>query len=454
MNPFNPRTLKQILRHEIVSTSLTQLANLLDTSFQIIDEQGKTLAGNEQLIDENRVAIRYADSPIAWLIAPQHATVLATALEGMIALEMEKKAVAADGVQMYREINMLFHLHESVEANLNLNEVCNSLIGEVCRLINCEASLIFLAESNQLQLAAGSTQRHRAMQAVDAGIIGHIYTSGVADIFNQVAKSPCFDGETDYPAMMCAPLKTSDNRIGILVAAGNGPFSANDLKLLTTLASHGAIVLRNAQLYTELHDMFQSTVSVLAETIEKRDPYTAGHTQRVTDYSVMIAQHLGLPLSDVSNLRLSAILHDVGKIGVRDHILLKTTPLEPDEVEKMKQHTEHGADILNCSQLLHSIVDGVRYHHERFDGQGYNHGISGLEIPLHARIIAVADAFDAMTTDRPYRIGMDFPTAIAEIKKGAGSQFDPAIVNAFLVSLASELASVSNSQNQSGIADE
>jgi len=168
----------------------------------------------------------------------------------------------------------------------------------------------------------------------------------------------------------------------------------------------------------------------------------------------MIAQHLGLPLADISNLRLSAILHDVGKIGVRDHILLKSTPLEPDEVEKMKQHTEHGADILNCSQLLHSIVDGVRYHHERFDGQGYNHGISGLEIPLHARIIAVADAFDAMTTNRPYRRGMDFPTAIAEIEKGAGSQFDPAIVNAFLVSLASELASVSNSQNQSGIADE
>jgi HD-GYP domain-containing protein (c-di-GMP phosphodiesterase class II) len=454
MNSFNPRTLKQILRHEIVANSLMQMAQQLGTAFHIIDQQGKTLAGDEQLFNENRVAIRFAHDTIAWLIAPQHASILATSLEAMIALEMEKKSVAADGVQMYREINMLFHLHESVEANLNLSEVCNSLIGEVCRLINCEASLIFLAESNQLQLAAGNSLKHRAIQDIDAGIIGQIYTSGVADIFNQVARAPCFDGETDYPAMMCAPLKTSDNRIGILVAAGSGPFSANDLKLLTTLASHGAIVLRNAQLYTELHEMFQSTVSVLAETIEKRDPYTAGHTQRVTDYSVMIAHQLGLPLNDISNLRLSAILHDVGKIGVRDHILLKTTQLEPDEVEKMKLHTEHGADILNCSQLLHNIVDGVRYHHERFDGRGYNHGISGLDIPLHARIIAVADAFDAMTTDRPYRLGMDFPTAIGEINNGAGSQFDPAIVEAFLVSLTTQLTAISDLSNQTGIPDE
>jgi len=450
MSPFNQRTLRQILRHEIVSTSLYQLAQQLDTAFHIIDEQGKTLTGDAQLFDAHRVPVRYGGNTIAWLISPQHATVLATALEGMLALEMEKKAVAADGLQMYREINMLFHLHESVEANLNLSEVCNSLIGEVSRLIHCEASLIFLAESNQLQLAAGDPLRHRAILSVDTGIIGHIYSIGVADIFNKVTHSPHFAGETDYPAMMCAPLKTSDNRIGILVAAGSGPFSANDLKLLTTLASHGAIVLRNAQLYTELQDMFQSTVSVLAETIEKRDPYTAGHTQRVTDYSVMIAQQLGLPPSDISNLRLSAILHDVGKIGVRDHILLKTTPLEPDEVEKMKQHTEHGADILNCSQLLHSIVDGVRYHHERFDGKGYNHGISGLEIPLHARIIAVADAFDAMTTDRPYRRGMNYSSAIEEIKKGAGSQFDPVMAEAFLISL----ATVSDSQTQTGIADE
>jgi putative nucleotidyltransferase with HDIG domain len=200
--------------------------------------------------------------------------------------------------------------------------------------------------------------------------------------------------------------------------------------------------------------MFQSTVSVLAETIEKRDPYTAGHTQRVTDYSIMIAQNLGLPLNDISNLRLSAVLHDVGKIGVRDHILLKTTQLEPDEIEKMKQHTEHGADILNCSQLLHTIVDGVRFHHERFDGRGYNHGISGLDIPLHARIIAVADAFDAMTTDRPYRRGMDFPTAILEIKKGAGSQFDPAIVDAFLASLPTGLSSMSDLMNHTGSPNE
>lgn len=210
------------------------------------------------------------------------------------------------------------------------------------------------------------------------------------------------------------------------------------------------MVLRNAQLYTELQDLFQSTVSVLAETIEKRDPYTAGHTQRVTNYSVMTAEFLGLSQKEISDLRLSAILHDIGKIGVRDHILLKPAALEHGEFEQMMRHTEHGADILNHSRLLRSIVDGVRYHHERFDGTGYNHGLRGYDIPLHARIISVADAFDAMTTDRPYRRGMDLATAVGEIRKGAGSQFDPAIVDAFLTTLISRTRLEQDATGQTG----
>jgi len=451
MTLLTPRSLRQILRHEIVQRCLRQLAEQLATSFRIVDEQGATLAGDAALNDSNRVPVLFSGDTVAWMIAPQHAQVLATTLEGLIALEMEKKAVAADALEMYREINLLFHLHEVVGTNLNLLEACNSLIGEVQRLVKCDASMIFLVEEDKLQVAAGNTTRHNESIPSGAGIVGHVFTRGQADIFNHVEDAPHYAGETDYPAMMCAPLETDDTRLGILVAAGNGPFSANDLKLLITLASHGAIVLRHAQLYTELHELFQSTVSVLAETIEKRDPYTAGHTQRVTDYSVMTAEFLGLPEKDLNDLRLSAILHDVGKIGVRDHILLKPSRLDQNEMEQMKRHTEHGADILNHSRLLHSIVDGVRFHHERYDGKGYNYGLQGLNIPLHARIIAVADAFDAMTTDRPYRKGMDAATATLEISKGAGTQFDPDIVDAFLTTFAARSQSVSKAAGQTGI---
>lgn len=453
MTLMNPRSLRQILRHEIVQHCLHQLAERLTTPFRIVDEQDATLAGDEALHDKNRVPVLFAGNTIAWMIAPQHAEVLAATLEGLIALEMEKKAVAADALEMYREINLLFHLHEVVGTNLNLAEACNSLVGEVQRLVKCDASMIFLVEGDKLRVAAGSTPRHNELLPNDAGIVGHVYTHGQADIFNHVDDASHFTGETDYPAMMCAPLKTDDTRLGILVAAGNGPFSANDLKLLITLASHGAMVLRHAQLYTELHELFQSTVSVLAETIEKRDPYTAGHTQRVTDYSVMTAEFLGLPKKDLNDLRLSAILHDVGKIGVRDHILLKPTRLDQDEMEQMKLHTEHGADILNHSRLLHAIVDGVRFHHERYDGKGYNHGLQGLGIPLHARIIAVADAFDAMTTDRPYRKGMDTATATLEISKGAGTQFDPVIVDAFLTTMAARTQPTPEAASPTGISE-
>lgn len=452
MNLFKRHTLRQILRHDIVQRSMNRLADLLGTSFRIDDEQGTTLAGEATLGEDSRVAVLFENNTVAWIIAPQHGEALAAALAGLIALEMEKKALAVDALEMYREINLLFHLHESVDASLNLGEVCNSLIGEVRRLINCDAGMLFLVDEEQLRVKAGSTPRHRETLPAGVGIAGHIFASGDADIFNHVERSPYFVGETDYPAMMCAPLKMGDTRLGVMVAAGVGPFSANDLKLLITLASHGTIVIRNAQLYTELHDLFQSTVSALSETIEKRDPYTAGHTQRVTDYSVMTAQLLGLTEKDINNLRLSATLHDIGKIGVRDQILLKSTFLEQDEIEQMKRHTEHGADILNSGRLLHTIVDGVRYHHERFDGTGYNHGLLGYNIPLHARIIAVADAFDAMTTDRPYRKGMDFSSAILEMRKGAGSQFDPAIVDAFITALAAqaEPSPLSNVPSQTG----
>lgn len=453
MTLMNPRSLRQILRHEIVQHCLHQLSEQLTTPFRIVDEQDATLAGDAALHDENRAPVLFSGNTIAWMIAPQHAEVLAATLEGLIALEMEKKAVAADALEMYREINLLFHLHEVVGTNLNLAEACNSLVGEVQRLVKCDASMIFLLEKDKLLATAGKTPRHSESLPNDAGIIGHVYTHGQADIFNRVEDSPHFTGETDYPAMMCAPLETDDARLGILVAAGNGPFSANDLKLLVTLASHGAMVLRHAQLYTELHELFQSTVSVLAETIEKRDPYTAGHTQRVTDYSVMTAKFLGLAQKDLNDLRLSAILHDVGKIGVRDHILLKPTRLDQDEMEQMKRHTEHGADILNHSRLLHAIVDGVRFHHEHYDGKGYNHGLQGLGIPLHARIIAVADAFYAMTTDRPYRKGMDTATATLEISKGAGTQFDPVIVDAFLTTMAARTQPAPEAASPTGISE-
>jgi HD-GYP domain-containing protein (c-di-GMP phosphodiesterase class II) len=181
-----------------------------------------------------------------------------------------------------------------------------------------------------------------------------------------------------------------------------------------------------------LGEAFHATVHDLADTIERRDPYTGGHTRRVMNYSLAIGKSLELSRMDMINLKLAAILHDLGKIGISDDILLKNEELSRDEFEHMMMHAVYGAEILDRIDHLKDVIPGIKYHHEKYDGSGYPDGLKGKKIPVIARIIAVADTFDAITTDRPYRKGLSFDSAFEELKKSAGSQFDPEVVKAFL----------------------
>jgi len=202
---------------------------------------------------------------------------------------------------------------------------------------------------------------------------------------------------------------------------------AEEIKLLSGLAFQAAVAIENARLY----DTFLTTVQTLAETIEKRDPYTGGHTRRVMDYSIAIAQELKLSDSQIEKIRLAAILHDIGKIKIRDNILLKNGKLTSAEFEEIKMHPIYAEEILNPIKHLRDIIPGVKYHHERFDGTGYPEGLEGGKIDIMARIIAVADAFDAMTSDRPYRKGLSNDVALEELRNNGGTQFDPEVVSAF-----------------------
>lgn len=186
---------------------------------------------------------------------------------------------------------------------------------------------------------------------------------------------------------------------------------------------------RNAQLV-------ESYFTTLAAALDARDPYTAGHSLRVAQYSVEIAKLAKLDAVETSNLRKSALLHDIGKIGIRDNILLKEGRLTPEEFHVMKMHPVLGEAILQQIQpqdAMAPLLAGVRSHHERFDGHGYPDGLKGLEIPLHGRIMAVADAFDAMTSDRPYRKGMPVDKALSILEDGQGTQWDPQMASLFVV---------------------
>jgi HD-GYP domain-containing protein (c-di-GMP phosphodiesterase class II) len=189
-------------------------------------------------------------------------------------------------------------------------------------------------------------------------------------------------------------------------------------------------VERLKQAAQENHELFLSSIRMIAAAVDEKDPYTHGHAERVTRYSVLIASEMKLPDDDVYRVKISAVLHDVGKIGIEDRILKKPGALTPDEYEIMKGHTTKGANIVRAVPRLREMIPGIELHHESLDGKGYPHGLKGEEIPLMARIISVADTFDAMTTHRPYQTAMDPSVAVNFIQSQAGRRFDPTVTSA------------------------
>lgn len=179
-------------------------------------------------------------------------------------------------------------------------------------------------------------------------------------------------------------------------------------------------------------EMGNETVLTIARTVDAKDENTSQHSVRVSEYSVMIARRLGFDDASCEQLRKAALLHDIGKIGIPDRVLNKPGRLTDEEYEIMKSHVVKGAEILKKFTLVENVQEGALYHHERYDGHGYVHGLKGEEIPLNARIIGIADAFDAMTANRVYRRKLDFDFVIGELKKGKGTQFDPDLVDIML----------------------
>jgi putative nucleotidyltransferase with HDIG domain len=234
---------------------------------------------------------------------------------------------------------------------------------------------------------------------------------------------------------MCVLLRTPRQPLGVLHldrGPTQKPFTREDLHLADALAVHVSAGIESAQLLQKQRSLFFDTINVLAQAVEMRDTYTGGHTARVTGYSLLLAEELQVSPEDMELLRIGTPLHDIGKIGINDAILLKPDRLSPEEFELMKLHTVKGAEILETVPDLHPVIPIARSHHERWDGRGYPDGLEGEAIPHLARIVAVSDAFDAMTSERPYRSVMSPEMAFAEVQKGSGLQFDPRCAAGFL----------------------
>jgi HD-GYP domain-containing protein (c-di-GMP phosphodiesterase class II) len=226
-------------------------------------------------------------------------------------------------------------------------------------------------------------------------------------------------------------VRRSNNALGLLAAGdritGDGAMSNWERTLVETAAGHLAVFLENARLYRDLDAMFMGSLSALVSAIDAKDPYTRGHSQRVALLSRQLAEAAGLGANDLKNIHIAGLVHDVGKIGMPEAILRKQSRLTDEEFTIVKQHPEIGWRILRDIPQFAPVLDGVRYHHERVDGRGYPHGLKGEGIPLSARIIAIADTFDAMSSTRTYRAAKPRAVVHAEMQDCAGSQLDAAL---------------------------
>ena len=235
-------------------------------------------------------------------------------------------------------------------------------------------------------------------------------------------------------AIVILPLTAQGKVIGILAAdrpEGDEPVTSMDRDYLGVFANQVALAIENARMYRDLKESFLSTVKTLAQALEAKDSYTRGHSERVTTYAVRLASRLDMSTVEVDRIQRLGMLHDVGKIALDRQILNKPGKLSSEDLELVRQHPSWGQSIIEPLKLSPWEMAIVRHHHERYDGKGYPDGLVGQAIPLPARIISVADAFDAMTSDRPYRNAMGLRDALAELERGAGSQFDPEVVKAF-----------------------
>ncbi len=437
--------LKKMLSNKETVKILNDTANGLEAAALILDMNGNMLAdiGESGSVSEAvSFPVNIKGEQAGYVKGSDKASVIVSILAYMLAAEYDKRDLIDEVSSRYKEINLFYDFTEKILGCDSLKDIALLTLSLVKNFIKADTVSIMLKndETNWIDVISAydydeKTVKNSIVPFNGESIAEFVMLSGSAEIINDIS----LDGWTapsggKTGSMMCAPLKIKDKVIGAINIAteDNTEFSSSDLKLFTTLSHNVGIFVENVKLYKDMKEIFISTVYTLAETIEMRDDYTGNHTKRVMEYSYAIGEVLGMDKDSLEALRLSAILHDIGKIGVRDDVLLKPGKLTDEEFGLMKKHPVFGEDILKKIKGLEHIIPGVKHHHERHDGRGYPDGLKEDEIELNAKIISVADTFDAMTTDRPYRKGLDSKTAIDELIRCSGTQFDGKIVDAFV----------------------
>ncbi len=349
-----------------------------------------------------------------------------------------------DLLRKLEEYETLLGISHALSSTLDLSRVLDLALVQAEAICSAETSSIWELDEMRNELffrvvRGTAARRIRDLRVpVGEGIAGSVAASARAEVVNDVTSDPRWKGDPNDSfhtrSILAVPLRAHGRVVGVLQLLNpiEGPsFSDEDLRRMEQFAGVLAPAIENARLYALQRRQFLDTVTAIAEAIEKRDPYTGGHVRRVVAYSVLLGAEMGLDAAELEEIYLAATLHDVGKIATPDAVLRKPAPLDEHEAAVMRRHAADGADIVGRIRELRPVLPGVRHHHERLDGLGYPDGLAGDEIARVAKIIAVADTFDAITTSRPYRQALDSDRAAAEIGAGAGTQFCPHVVAAF-----------------------
>ena len=365
---------------------------------------------------------------------------IAAAIRDEQRLHYELDCLSAELAERYEELHLVYGIDSHIREFEGGWDVLRKLLDLCSGHMNVDLAAFVYP---RLDLTLSATQLSKPMFNLDLVLCelrGDLYRFVQAGRESVAINEPTDPRRgyifTDMPyKLLASPLYLGGEVAAMLALINHDDkpdFTASDRKLMEVMANQFSNLLHMCRLLDEQRTFNQQVVAALVEAVEAKDPYTRGHSERVRAIAVDVARELDLPQGDLDHVAWAAVLHDVGKIGVPDAVLCKPGPLTRDEYTFIKMHAERGCEILRHIERLQQCVPIVRHHHERFTGGGYPQGISGRAIPLGARIIAVADTYDAMTSSRAYRAGRSHGEAVAEIKRVSGTQLDPVVVDAFL----------------------
>ena len=362
------------------------------------------------------------------------------------------KLVGDSGQDAESKSNLFTEIARKASSVSHVSRLIDQTLRMAKDILNASASSVLLVDEEKQELffefadgeAGGALKEVRI--SIQSGIAGWVASHGRPIVVNDVARDHRFykgvDRTTGFTtkSIMCAPLEVRKKVIGVIEVLNKldeSDFTEQDLEALKAVASTAALAIDNLRINEELLYGYSNAVRALATAIDEKDPYTRGHSQRVKEYALLGARALPLSPWELEAIEYAGVLHDIGKIGIPDATLRKAGPLTSQEWALMRNHPRIGSSIVGSIPRLEEVRELIVHHHEHYDGTGYPRGLKGESIPIGARLLAVADAFDTMTTNRAYRGALSMGSAIEELRRCSGTQFCPVAVEAFISSFMS-----------------